>query len=486
MRALAPIKFLFIKLLPFICIFLPGVQIFGNLAVVAQVQNENATNANRQMQGPLSAAEGLKIQTEVNLITADVSLIGTPVSELNARDFIIYDNSVAQQITYFSRDQLPIAIAILIDRSPSTIPYFPILQIAGITALKRLKPEDQVALFCFDRGYKKLSDLTEDRLLIADKILRIKPGESTNIYNALYEAAKYLKKNAPQRRHAIILISDNESIVFYPDRMQCNVELIETATTLYDIKISADFPFIAEDPGIRWLAEESGGEVLDVRGATSLKTALENATTQLRMQYTIGFNISDPGKPGSFHELNVQIPNKERCPGCQLLVRSGYYAGFKAPVHLMEKAETKPQRTPQKADNLLTQRSILIAGTSRLDLNEIPFVASANKQTDSQGRLSLQVDLNIDPKGIDLSSAEGPHACKIIVAIFYAHENGTGLGSGWWQIDQRFGQEDYLRIMKTGIVFSAEVPLKAKDQILRIVLYDVRSDKMGSRLLQLH
>jgi hypothetical protein len=94
------------------------------------------------------------------------------------------------------------------------------------------------------------------------------------------------------------------------------------------------------------------------------------------------------------------------------------------------------------------------------------------------------VDLSIDPKGIDLSSAEDPHACKIIVAIFYAHANGTGLGSGWWQIEQRFNQEEYLRIMKTGIVFSTEVPLKAKDQILRIVLYDVRSDKLSSRILQ--
>jgi Ca-activated chloride channel homolog len=409
-------------------------------------------------------------------------VVGTPASELHAEDFIVFDNGVAQKASYFSRDQLPIAIAILIDKSSSTAPYLPILQVAGITALRRLKPEDQVALFAFDTGFELLSDLTEDRLRIADKIGRLKFGGGTNIYDPLYEAANYLKKNAPQRRRAIILISDNGHHVYgLHDEKQCRVEFLETATALYNIRIPASF----EAPGIRELAEETGGDVMGVEGMGSLKEALENVIVQLRMQYTIGFDPSNPGKPGSFHKLNVQFANNECCPECQLSVRGGYYAGVAAPLLSKAKAGAKPQRTDPKTDELLVQRSILIAGTTYLELNQIPFEVSTNEQTDSKGQLQLQMDFKIDPEEVDLSKAEGSRACKITVAIFSADEKGNGLGSTWLRIEKPLKEEDYRKIMKTGIVFSTQVPLKANNQILKIVVYDVRSDKLSSKLIKL-
>jgi VWFA-related protein len=469
-------------LLSIICSFLIGIQASGNLPVTAQTKEESKTDENREPRSSQGSGEGFKISTEVNLATADVTVVGAPASELRAEDFIVFDNGVAQKVSYFSRDQLPIAIAMLIDKSDSTKPYLPVLQVAGLTALRRLKREDQVALLAFDTNYELLSSLTDDRLRIAEKIGQLKFGGGTNIFDPLYEAASYLKKNAPQRRRAIILISDNgHHVDGIHDEKQCRVELLETATALYNIRIPASY----EAPGIRELAEETGGDVMGVDGMGSLKEALENVIVQLRMQYTLGFDPSDPGKPGSFHKLNVQFANKERCPECQLSVRGGYYAGVAATLPLKEKAAAKAQRTDPKTDELLVQRSILIAGTTYLDLNEIPFEVSTNEQTDSKGQPQLQVDLKINPVDVDLSRAEGLRACKVIAAIFSADENGNGLGSSWLQIDQPLREEDYRQVMKNGIVFSTRVPLKVNNQILRIVVYDVRSDKLSSRFVKL-
>jgi hypothetical protein len=66
---------------------------------------------------PLLAQEGFSIKVDVSLVTTDVTVIGTSGSQLQPEDFIIYDNDVTQPVSYFSRDQIPLAVAIVIDRS---------------------------------------------------------------------------------------------------------------------------------------------------------------------------------------------------------------------------------------------------------------------------------------------------------------------------------------------------------------------------------
>jgi Ca-activated chloride channel family protein len=190
---------------------------------------------------PLPAQEGFSIKVDVSLVTTDVTVVGRAGSKLQPEDFVVYDNDVAQSISYFSSDQIPLAVAIVIDRSLTVQKYMPMLQIAAVSSLRRLKPNDRVALFVFDYNVVMLNDLTEDRALIAEKIGKIKNRIGTNIYDAIYEAAKYLKKNAPQRRRAIVLISDN--IKMGPsghNAKKTREELLETATTLYNIKTPAD------------------------------------------------------------------------------------------------------------------------------------------------------------------------------------------------------------------------------------------------------
>jgi VWFA-related protein len=470
-------------LLVIVCSFLIGIQSSGNLPVVAQTKEKPKTDEQPGSQG---SGGGYQIISEVNLATADVAVVGTPAAELSAEDFIVYDNDVAQKISYFSRDQLPVAIVILIDKSASIHPYLPVLQLAGITALRRLKPEDQVALVAFDNGFEKLSDLTEDRLQIAEKIGKIKVGNpATNIYDPLFESAAYLKINAPQRRHAIILISDNgHNLYGSHDAKHCRTELLETATTLYNLRIPSNF----DDSDIQKLVEETGGDEIGVDGQATLKEGLESLITQFRMQYTIGFNPPKEGdKKGSpvFHKLFVKFANKECCPDCQLMVRGGYYSGG-PPNPLPLKYKPKPQQpSDQKIDDVLVQRSILIAGTTFLDLNEIPFELSMNKQTEPDGQQQILMDFKIDAEQIEFSKAGGLRSCKMRVAIFSADEKGNGLDSKWLGIEKTVKEEDYEKVLENGIPFSTKVPIKANVDILRIVVYDVKTDRLSSRLFRL-
>jgi hypothetical protein len=339
-----------------------------------------------------------------------------------------------------------------------------------------------VALFSFSYNDTRLSDLTEDRALIAEKMGRITVGGSTNVYDSIYNTVRYLKKNAPGRRRAIILISDNvQTMPSAHDAQDCLVELLESATTLFNIRVSgaeSGFNYISEsDLAVKQLAEQTGSEVLNANEPASLKTAMENAISNLLKQITLGFNPSNPGAHGSFHRLAVQLADKDRCPECQLMVRKGYYAGVAAPPPPQANKIAKPPRySPQETDQLLMLRSILTAGTAGFEMSDIPFIISTSEETSFNSMPQVRINLKIDLSGIDFSTAKDRQNCKLHVAVFYANEKGKILGYDWKTIDG---------IQKKEISFSTAIPLKTNNQILKVIVYDERSDKMSSKFVQL-
>jgi VWFA-related protein len=434
-------------------------------------------------------AQRFKIKVDVDLVATDVTVIGTPVSPFLAEDFVIFDNGVAQEATNFSRDPRPLAVAILVDGSLSTAPYLPVLQIAAASALRRLKSEDQVMLYTFNSSIIKLNDLTEDRLLIAEKIGKIKVAFQTNLYGTVFEAAQYLRKNAPNRRRAIILISDNCHYMGTHSADSCRVELLDAATTLYDLRAPGDTQGVSqcfkEDADVKQLAHESGGEVIDVQGPTNLQEGMEKAISNLRMQYTLGFNPSAPGETGSFHKLQLKLKSEDRCPGCRLLTRSGYYTGVAQVQPVTANKPDTPRQSPEEVDKLLIERSIATAGSIDIDLPGIPFSVTTAQQKDSAGEPQIKVDLQIGLAGDGFKIVEGKHVCKLRIAVFYATPKGKILGSDWRGIEGQLSDETYQQALKTGISFSAMVPLKAENQILKVVVYDEETDKVGSKLVRL-
>jgi VWFA-related protein len=216
--------------------------ILNSMATTEYLGPHHAPGENRPQKNEEITLQGLKIKVDASLVTTDVTVIGTAVPDLRNDDFIIYDNGITQEVSHFSRDLIPLAVALLIDRSDSIREYLPVLRIAALSALRRLRPEDQVALFSFDGNPAKLRDLTEDRLMIARKINKLTAGGSTtNIYDSINHVARYLAENAPNRRRAIILVSDNcQTVSDGRGADAARSEMLKASATLYGIKTSGD------------------------------------------------------------------------------------------------------------------------------------------------------------------------------------------------------------------------------------------------------
>jgi VWFA-related protein len=185
------------------------------------------------------------IKADVALVPVDVTVRnkeGGFIGNLQAKDFVVYDNGVAQKIDLFSYDEMPLDVALVVDGGNWN--HALELQKAALTVLQQLNPkQDRVALFCtgwWMYGYAyQLTGLTQDRFLIEHQLEKILSLSGSSIKDGLWEAALYLRsKGGPHRRRAIILISDNyERFPSFHSYKETIDEMLEAGAILYSIQI---------------------------------------------------------------------------------------------------------------------------------------------------------------------------------------------------------------------------------------------------------
>jgi Ca-activated chloride channel family protein len=286
-----------------------------------------------------AAAGGFKLSVNVRMVLVDTVVRdrqGRLMENLTRDDFLVFEDGVQQEVQNFSRDELPLAVALVIDRSGSVAPYISELRRIAERALAQLKPDDQVALFSFAAGVERVEDLTKDRQRIADGIARVRAGGGTNIIDALHDSVAYLAKMAPDHRHAVILISDNQATV-QPQASEGETirKAVESETVVYSIRtsgqggpLSAPVLSILTGAGsVSKVTRETGGEIIDARSVASLDTALAGVINRLRMRYCLGYYPSNPVQ-GVYHAIVVRLSDSHGKPGSDysLHARRGYYA----------------------------------------------------------------------------------------------------------------------------------------------------------------
>lgn len=74
------------------------------------------------------------------------------VSDLTQEDFIVTENGVPQQVTFFAKSGVPLALALLIDTSASMEPNLVTAQDAAIGFARHIGPTDLAMIIDFDSG----------------------------------------------------------------------------------------------------------------------------------------------------------------------------------------------------------------------------------------------------------------------------------------------------------------------------------------------
>ena len=252
------------------------------------------------------------------------------ITDLPQEEFTVYEDGVKQEITFYSRSQLPIALSLLMDTSASMDERMGTAQEAAIGFARSLRPADLAEIIDFDSRVEILQTFTGDLHELENAIRLTSAGGSTSLYNALYISLKGLSKapleTAQLRRQAVVVLSDGEDT----SSLLTFEEVLELAkrseTAIYTIGLQANDDrrsgFREADFVLRQLAHETGGRSFFPTDADDLRAIYQQISDELSSQYTLGYVSANPVRNGQWRRTIVRVEREQATPR----TKQGYYA----------------------------------------------------------------------------------------------------------------------------------------------------------------
>jgi Ca-activated chloride channel family protein len=132
------------------------------------------------------------------------------VTTLAKDDFKVSEDGVAQTITSFQHQDIPISLGILVDNSGSMRTKRQAVNSSALDLVHASNPDDESFVVNFsDEAYID-QDFTANVTKLRDGLSHIDSKGGTALYDAIMASADYLTKNAKRPKQVLLVITDGE------------------------------------------------------------------------------------------------------------------------------------------------------------------------------------------------------------------------------------------------------------------------------------
>ncbi len=303
------------------------------LSVALAAGSVQVPTAQGPQDGPPSEAQP-SFRAGVDIVSLNVTVVGSGgqyITSLEQQDFSVFEDGVKQDVSFFTRQQEPVALSLLLDSSASMDDKIGTLQAAAIDFVNRLGPGDIAQVIDFDSRVEIRQPFTGDTRDLQRAIQQTVAGGSTSLHNALYISLKELRKikaDSPDdvRRQALVVFSDGEdtsSLVSFEEvldlakRSETAVYTIALRDTSSQARGFREAEFV-----MRQLAQETGGRTFFPEKVDDLVGVYGQISEELSSQYTLAYTPKNPKRDGAFRRIVVQVAKPNMTPR----TKRGYYA----------------------------------------------------------------------------------------------------------------------------------------------------------------
>src|SRR5712664_64772 len=279
------------------------------------------------------------------------------ITNLKREDVRILEDGAQQEIfTFQPNSDLPLSLAILIDRSGSEERTLPEEKAAARAFLESaLRPaKDEAAVVSFTGEVTLEQGLTGSlaRLRRAiDQVEFVPPSGyigggvvvggtppisgtqqtlagSTAIWDAIWATSnELLTDSAEHQRRAIILLTDGEDTISQVRMQEAISRALKADALIYAIGIGDRYQFGIDEGALKKITEGTGGRAYFPRNERELRDAFGQIERELREQYLIAYSPSNKTRDGSYRRVTIEITNPElRKDNLRLAYRPGYFA----------------------------------------------------------------------------------------------------------------------------------------------------------------
>ena len=304
-----------------------------------------------------SAEDRDVIRVATNLVTIPVRILtsdGKPVPHVRKGEFKIYENGVEQEVAYFSDEEQPFTVALVLDMSYSSVFKLDEIQSAARIFTFKLRPDDRVTVVSFDEKSHVLCEPTNDRRIMQLAINGSRIASGTSLYDTLDDA--FDKLSSAGGRKAIVLLSDGvdtsssradptevtnrfagEDVIVYPIQYNTYTDVQKSREKDAEIRFDDDDrPYVVKSGPkkgersqdyetartfLRSIAGETGGRVYNVSSTMNLNDAFSQIAEELRRIYSIGYYPQEDRKSGAVYDIKVRVYR----PNLRITARNHYH-----------------------------------------------------------------------------------------------------------------------------------------------------------------
>jgi len=278
---------------------------------------------------PFAAAKGLRVEGQrpvdlrakdnfkgaSELVTTAVTVRdsdGRLVTTLEQKDFIVEEDGVVQPITQFTKERVPVSLALTLDISDSMRGQRMVDARGALAHFldKLLAVDDEASLLGFNHETRMFGQWTTERAGMRGKLDDLRPSGGTALYDAV-DAALPLFESRQHPRAALLLVSDGADTASDMTPTILKQRLVRSDVFLYAIGIDTldarnstrINPFTLNE-----LTSQGGGYTEIIRSTAELGPATERIAEELNNQYMIGYTPTARAD-GKYHSVRVRVTN---------------------------------------------------------------------------------------------------------------------------------------------------------------------------------
>lgn len=164
--------------------------------------------------------EGIKLRADLVTLNASVTdKNGNIIRSLKAKDFIVNEDGVKQEISHFAAMEAPFSLMLLLDVSGSTVNEIGLINRAAKNFLTELGPDDRIGVIVFAGEARLIASFNDSRLQAeaaidwvasaeGEEVHRFGNRTGTAFYDALCMAVQSGQFKRSDTRTAIVCLSD--------------------------------------------------------------------------------------------------------------------------------------------------------------------------------------------------------------------------------------------------------------------------------------
>jgi Ca-activated chloride channel family protein len=267
---------------------------------------------------------------------------GKTLTDLQARDFSIFDDRAQQRIASFSSEDAPCSVGVVLDISGSMRVALDATKSIAQAFLKASNPDDEFLMLTVSSLPVDRSKFSSQVEALAQDIQAATPGGMTALLDTVYLGLNRMRTSSRPRKSLLILSDGMDNQSRYTKRELMRLAL-ETDVQVYTILVDGipgspggGAPFVpsmvakpwqqaAERQGpmtLKELSEKTGGLYSHIRNSSEGAEVAASFARALRSEYVIGYRAPHSGESGKWHQVQV----RSTVPKSRIYARSGYYA----------------------------------------------------------------------------------------------------------------------------------------------------------------